>query len=81
MGYSLDDIIKGTVGILKSNIASYQTDPETVYSRLDLCRDCPYLKISTNKITKKTIFKCGVCGCFLKAKTKIKTEKCPKGFW
>lgn len=81
MKYTLKQIIDGTVGILTSNLPNYQAQKDIIYHRLDVCRTCPHLDDSVNKITKKPNFKCGVCGCFLKAKTKLEKEKCPKGFW
>lgn len=81
MAYTLKQIIDGTVGIISSNISSLQAPKEVIYNRLDICRKCPHLDDSVNKITQKPNFKCGICGCFLRSKTKLNKEKCPKGFW
>ncbi|CAN5432126.1 hypothetical protein BH09BAC1_BH09BAC1_16340 [soil metagenome] len=46
------------------------------------CNTCPHLK---NKMLDFWVFKplarCGVCGCFLKAKISLKPMKCPIGKW
>ena len=41
--------------------------------RLDICLSCPELI----KITKQ----CKQCGCFMVAKTKLESAKCPLGKW
>ena len=45
---------------------------EFVY-RLGVCRDCPFLNFEK--------WNCKVCGCYVTKKTKMSTEKCPKGKW
>jgi len=41
--------------------------------RMSICLSCPHLS------TK--IYQCDECGCFMKAKTKLKNAKCPLGKW
>jgi len=41
--------------------------------RLDICLSCPELI----KVTKQ----CKKCGCFMVAKTKLESAKCPLGKW
>lgn len=41
--------------------------------RWDVCKDCKHLIKSTNR--------CSDCGCFMKAKVKLKKSTCPKGMW
>lgn len=48
-------------------------EPEVAQKRLDVCLECP----SLTKVTKQ----CKECGCFVVAKTKFKTQKCPIGKW
>ena len=40
--------------------------------RLRICKRCPYLTRDA---------RCTLCGCFVRAKTKVPTEKCPNGYW
>lgn len=44
---------------------------EDYKKRLKECETCPYVKGGT----------CGVCGCNIVWKAKMKTENCPKNFW
>lgn len=41
--------------------------------RLDTCRQCPELIRAT--------VQCKKCGCFMKAKTKLKNASCPLSKW
>lgn len=41
--------------------------------RFDICLSCPELI----KVTKQ----CKQCGCFMAAKTKLESAKCPLGKW
>ena len=44
-------------------------------SRVRLCQDCP-----DNYWIKKTLW-CSICKCFIPAKARVESEKCPKGKW
>lgn len=46
---------------------------EEANNRLDICKSCPFL-------IKATV-QCKKCGCFMKAKTKLKQATCPEGHW
>ena len=43
--------------------------------RIKICRDCQM--INNTKLGPR----CNVCGCFLKLKTKLDFEECPKEKW
>ena len=45
---------------------------ELAKTRVKLCVECDKLKKNNT---------CGICGCFMLAKTKLKHMSCPKGFW
>lgn len=51
--------------------ASVLAEPTFSRKRLDICMACP----------DRTGVTCGVCHCFVRAKTKLVTEKCPQGKW
>lgn len=40
--------------------------------RLAICKPCPY-RTRDNR--------CSSCGCFIKAKVRVPSEKCPNGKW
>lgn len=44
-------------------------------SRIDICNSCEYKKILLGDEV------CSVCGCFLKAKARVKNEKCMLNKW
>lgn len=46
---------------------------EEVIANLEICQVCPYLI--------QDGLKCGVCGCYLKAKVQFKVFKCPIKKW
>jgi hypothetical protein len=48
-------------------------DEEKRNIRLEICNACPQLISLTSQ--------CKLCGCFMKAKTKIETATCPIGKW
>jgi len=54
------------------NKANY-VEEEVAKMRYDICLECPEL-ISLSKQCKK-------CGCFMVAKTKLKTATCPLSKW
>lgn len=45
---------------------------ETVQARMDVCLGCEHL-------WAPTVLQCKVCGCWVRAKTKLATDKCPEG--
>ena len=53
------------------NILIY--DDSIISKRLDICKGCEFLFKPTNS--------CKKCGCFMDAKTKIATARCPIGKW
>jgi hypothetical protein len=52
---------------------SYYADEDAAKQRYAICLECPEL-ISVTKQCKK-------CGCFMVAKTKLKTASCPMSKW
>lgn len=61
------------MNILKNVKDNIFADEGTRSVRLNTCKECQYLIQATNR--------CGVCGCFVIAKTKLKKSSCPKGKW
>ena len=50
-----------------------KTTEELQNERLAICEQCPLLI--------RDSMRCGACGCYVKAKTKMESAKCPKGHW
>lgn len=55
------------------------TKEELQKLRLDICKSCPF--VIKPKKKNKGKHRCSKCGCYLEMKTRVKTEKCPKGKW
>ena len=55
------------------NPRTQHTTDEEAKARLDICKECPFFIKATTQCTK--------CGCFMFAKTKLKSAKCPEGKW
>ena len=52
---------------------SNYTDKATAVARAEVCNTCDRLFRAT--------FSCKECGCFMKAKVKLKDATCPLGKW
>lgn len=55
------------------NPQTRRTTDEVANTRMSICNGCPELI----KITSQ----CKKCGCFMSAKTKLESAKCPVGKW
>ena len=68
-------ILKGSVGLLKSALNVNIVDDDTYRQRRQVCENCP-----------DGLYDFGVCGgsgcqCYLAAKIRVKDQSCPKGYW
>lgn len=50
-----------------------RADDDLAKQRLDICLSCP-------ELIQLTV-QCKKCGCFMSAKTKLESAKCPIGKW
>lgn len=50
-----------------------KTGEELYQERLGICEECPLLI--------RDSMRCGKCGCFVRAKAKMDSAKCPEGKW
>lgn len=64
------NIIMGTLMNLMDIMPSYGA------RRLKICRKCDRMK--TGAVLGE---RCGKCGCILKSKVAVESEKCPDGKW
>jgi hypothetical protein len=55
------------------NPMTKSADAKTITERMSICLSCPELI----NLTKQ----CRKCGCFMNAKTKLESAKCPIGKW
>jgi predicted Zn-ribbon and HTH transcriptional regulator len=61
-------LLKGSVNAATKGLL----DRESSLKRYNACLDCPFLKKNSQ---------CKKCGCFMKAKVRIKASRCPIGKW
>ncbi len=45
--------------------------------RLQVCYDCPHLKMGSKTAVAVNAARCGLCGCFVRAKAWLRRETCP----
>lgn len=68
-------ILEGFNNLLKDKFLILEEDiVELSNKRMDVCKECkPYFIKMTSR--------CGKCGCYLPAKTKVTSEQCPIKRW
>lgn len=50
--------------------------------RLEICGQCTtYLRRTRIPLTRREVWRCGKCGCFLHAKAALRSEHCPINKW
>ena len=67
----LKEIVKGGAKLLKSELGLDRASEETIASRRSICEGCPQFDFGV----------CNSCGCYLAAKVRLTSEKCPEGKW
>jgi len=71
--------VGGAIGIAKAVARIEPAEPAEVARRITICEACPsgcYLERPSRCDLAK-----GGCGCFLSAKWRIASERCPKQHW
>jgi len=56
-----------------SGFGQTATGPTLADRRLAICRTCPNFRPRTAR--------CGLCGCFMQIKARLRGSKCPAGKW
>lgn len=62
-----------TGGVLKRH--AIKANDETIKSRLSFCQTCEYYRSEDERCSHQK------CGCFVKFKTWLHSQKCPAGNW
>lgn len=81
---SFADYLRGAVGLTKATVGIDRADPATVAWRLHWCMACDELynaPASTQFFHQFGPQACRQCGCFVKAKARIRREGCPLARW
>lgn len=66
--------------------------PEVAQARERICDGCPFLmkgptatglldRLASGLFGQDNSKRCAVCRCFIVAKTKLRSERCPNGAW
>lgn len=72
-------VVRGTLGIARSLMNVRILSPDAVRQRLTICRTCKQsVKCRHND---NQVCRCNACGCWLKHKTRLRDETCPRGNW
>lgn len=70
-------IASGAIGLVKAAAGIDHAPKEVIASRRDICRGCD----QKNTETLTVLSRCKGCGCYIRAKTTLASEKCPLGKW
>jgi hypothetical protein len=70
--------LKGAIGLSKHKMGIGLVDKNIFNERLEICKYCEHIK-NYNIELERT--KCGICGCYIRPKLSLKTEKCPLNQW
>lgn len=65
--------VENSANKAKDSISLIIVSTEESTRRMTICESCPNLTVVTQQ--------CSVCGCFMKAKTKLNSANCPVGKW
>jgi hypothetical protein len=69
--------IHGAVGLTKAALGIGYASPDVIAQRRATCAQCEHAMGDIRNIMTR----CAICDCFLAAKTKLASEKCPIGKW
>jgi hypothetical protein len=56
-------------------------DHPVVAYRRQVCAGCPHRVTPIKSLGKLVGSNCTQCGCFLQAKTRVSSQRCPLGYW
>jgi hypothetical protein len=84
-------LVQGAIGLAKVGLQSLgvpvdrASDAETLRRR-DICRECPMATRNRARLSRSTkglttLSRCRECDCFIAAKTRLASERCPVGKW
>lgn len=73
-------IAKGATGLTKAALRLDRADDQTISSRRDACRSCERSERRSiaGVVQVRT---CAACGCLIRAKSLVASERCPLGKW
>lgn len=78
---NIKEIGHGVVGIAKAGLKIDVPPQDVMDRRLDICNKCDDMYRQYVPGTDKHFKKCGKCKCYIQAKIRIYSEKCPLNKW
>jgi hypothetical protein len=72
-------VLHGSVGLVRSLLGVRHLSQGAVKQRLEICRGCELSVVCRHN--DRQVCRCNACGCWLKHKTRLRGESCPKGKW
>ena len=73
---NINQLLNGIKGLTKASLNIDKASDNIIKERLIRCKKCDNYSKNNNNIEK-----CEACGCYLKFKIKILSEKCPLNLW
>lgn len=71
-------VVHGAAGLVKLTIGADAASRDVVAARVQVCDACPEL---TDQRRCGSLLKKTTCGCYVDAKARIASERCPLGKW
>lgn len=68
---------RGVIGLAKASVGIDRSAETQTQARMAICKTCPSGLYKNGRCDRSQ----GGCGCYLAAKWRIASEKCPKGHW
>lgn len=65
------NVFKGIIGLTKAHAGFDKADDATMSERQSICEQCE----------QNDLGRCQKCGCYLWAKVRVASERCPAGKW
>lgn len=82
---SVKRVIAGAVGIAQNALGINQSDDDVYQARLVACASCDYLKRVNGALPRGATVgekdECLACGCPVRDKARLETQKCPIKRW
>lgn len=78
MQYTPKQIAHGIYGILKAKLNLDPVSDKLKYNRMTICCSCEQIEYKNDNLVNA---KCSECGCYLKYKIALDSEKCPLNKW
>jgi hypothetical protein len=67
------NVVCGAIGLFKSIFNIGIVDDKVQAHRISCCWSCPHMIMKSQR--------CKICGCYLKHKTRLDSQSCPKDKW